>query len=635
MARRSRSRARWSGRAARSPAAPTRRSAWRGAPRSRTATSRRGPRAWRRRPVGAHGLPELNGVTIQNPQTYAGLNLVSHGVACATTNHCTGANPQQGRRARVGSASPLQDDHLNSATGPGTQIDPTLGATASLRWPRYGNQCAIVNQVGNHINVNQLVQTHDDRRRATSIPPTARSTSASWSRPCSRTRATRPTQQPYFFVQLTNVTQANAVLYSNYNFSNQAGVPWKTVNTGGRHDVPVHGLAARRRRARAAPPSTWATRSSSPSSRRGARWARTWASSTSTASGSTIPGLYVSGTGPAQVNPGTSMTYDLTYKNGSPSVACATAANCPNATDACVGRGLRGDGGRDRLHHPAGHHLPVVHAARRGDLRPPAAARTITCTFAGPVPAGAAGTFTVTVTVAAARPAPPRPLPDGRELRQRVLRRRADQLRRLRHRVDAGVAPARQQDHDHPRLHGRRPVPRRQLVRREPGRVHAHARQRQPVPSDPPHTGPTLNGDCIGARRHARLHERGLRHDRQQLRLRERRRALHRGQRRHGLPLRRVRPRRKCGYANGDGPCTVANGGTVCRSGACSTNGLCEPGRRLQRRRRLHGRQLVRRERAHLHAQAPQRAADPDRPAAHEPDARRHLHGRRRGRWSA
>jgi hypothetical protein len=33
----------------------------------------------------------------------------------------------------------------------------------------------------------------------------------------------------------------------------------------------------------------------------------------------------------------------------------------------------------------------------------------------------------------------------------------------------------------------------------------------------------------------------------------------------------------KCGYANGDGPCTMGNGGTVCRSGKCSTNGTCEP----------------------------------------------------------
>ena len=36
----------------------------------------------------------------------------------------------------------------------------------------------------------------------------------------------------------------------------------------------------------------------------------------------------------------------------------------------------------------------------------------------------------------------------------------------------------------------------------------------------------------------------------------------------------------KCGYANGDGPCTAGptgNGAVVCRSSVCSTNGTCEP----------------------------------------------------------
>ena len=33
----------------------------------------------------------------------------------------------------------------------------------------------------------------------------------------------------------------------------------------------------------------------------------------------------------------------------------------------------------------------------------------------------------------------------------------------------------------------------------------------------------------------------------------------------------------KCGYANGDGPCTMSNGGTVCRSGMCSSTGVCVP----------------------------------------------------------
>ena len=32
----------------------------------------------------------------------------------------------------------------------------------------------------------------------------------------------------------------------------------------------------------------------------------------------------------------------------------------------------------------------------------------------------------------------------------------------------------------------------------------------------------------------------------------------------------------KCGYANGDGPCTPLDAGTACRSGACSDDGVCE-----------------------------------------------------------
>jgi hypothetical protein len=33
----------------------------------------------------------------------------------------------------------------------------------------------------------------------------------------------------------------------------------------------------------------------------------------------------------------------------------------------------------------------------------------------------------------------------------------------------------------------------------------------------------------------------------------------------------------KCGLANGDGPCTMANGATICRSGSCTASGVCEP----------------------------------------------------------
>jgi hypothetical protein len=69
-----------------------------------------------------------------------------------------------------------------------------------------------------------------------------------------------------------------------------------------------------------------------------------------------------------------------------------------------------------------------------------------------------------------------------------------------------------------------------------------------PVPNDPPHTSPTLNGACTGPA--ATLTCQSGVCDTSD---------------------------NDCGYANGDGPCTMADAGTVCRSGACSVNGTCEP----------------------------------------------------------
>ena len=99
--------------------------------------------------------------------------------------------PQTHRGAQLGQRRRRQNLHPSRGGRPRTQTDPDLGATASLRWPRYGNQCAIVNQHGNGRNVNVLSQTMTVGA-ATSIRRTARFTSASRSRRCSRTRPTRP-----------------------------------------------------------------------------------------------------------------------------------------------------------------------------------------------------------------------------------------------------------------------------------------------------------------------------------------------------------------------------------------------------------------------------------------------------------
>lgn len=69
-----------------------------------------------------------------------------------------------------------------------------------------------------------------------------------------------------------------------------------------------------------------------------------------------------------------------------------------------------------------------------------------------------------------------------------------------------------------------------------------------PLPVDPAHTNPTLNGTCTGAAA-VLVCQSGVCDT----------------------------VDNKCGYANGDGPCNSTNGPVVCRSGACSANGVCEP----------------------------------------------------------
>ena len=68
------------------------------------------------------------------------------------------------------------------------------------------------------------------------------------------------------------------------------------------------------------------------------------------------------------------------------------------------------------------------------------------------------------------------------------------------------------------------------------------------MPTDPPHVSPTLDGTCTAAAASlvcvSSVCDNGD---------------------------------NACGFANEDGPCTVGNGGVVCRSGSCSVNGKCQP----------------------------------------------------------
>jgi hypothetical protein len=69
----------------------------------------------------------------------------------------------------------------------------------------------------------------------------------------------------------------------------------------------------------------------------------------------------------------------------------------------------------------------------------------------------------------------------------------------------------------------------------------------QPIPNDPSHHNPTLNGTCT-VQAGATVCQSGVCDTTDN----------------------------KCGYASGHGPCTSQNGSVVCRSGVCTQNNVCQ-----------------------------------------------------------
>jgi hypothetical protein len=332
-------------------------------------------------PQGWTVTTDLNpGVTIQTPQTLAGL-----GLAPAIGGHA---------------APTARTDTLNSPTGPLMQTDALLGLTASLRWPRYGNQCAIVNAAGKKQNVNTLAQTMTIA--ASDVDPVDGKVHVRFVlAPVLENPGHPANEQPYFYVQVTNVTRGNAVLYSNFNFSNQAGVPWITDNTGGTtYEYTNWQLVD------VAPGSPAINLGDSiqlvvigAGCSLGGHEGEVYVDGV----GSTIPGINVSATGPAQANAGTSITYSGSYRNGSPVTACVTAANCAPVTEACVGGACAETGLVIDFTTPPNTTFQSLTPPAGATCVTPAVgtAGTIVCTFTGPVPAGSSGSFSVTVNVAA------------------------------------------------------------------------------------------------------------------------------------------------------------------------------------------------------------------------------------------
>ena len=452
-----------------------------------------------------------NGITVQTPQTRPGLNLVAGGKALTT--------------------------EINGVNQP----DPDLGLGASLRWPRYGAQCARVNfhsstPFGNGKNVNSLSQTMVIG--ASDVDPADSQVHVRFTfAPVLQNPAHPANEQPYYFVQVTNVTK-NTILYTDFNLSAQAGVPWKKVNPGAGNEIDyvdwslvdvVFGPLA------SVTGDSVKLEVIASGCQPGGHFGELYVDGV----GPIVPGLFVSGTGPAQANAGTNISYAMSYKNGSAAAETGVAIDFttpPNTTF----QGLTPPVGAVCV-------TPAVGAAG-----------TIVCTFAAPVAAAGGGTFTVTVGINAAA--------TGQIVAGNYDIHSTQETPLLGSHIVTKIGCA--LDSDCSAGNWCSESTKKCLPTLANGTL---------IPTDGPHANPTLNGMCT-ALASALVCTAGvceasdnkcgdLNGDGPC--------AVATGAKicRSGV----CDPDNKCGYAVGDGPCDAGNAALVCRSGACSSNNFCEP----------------------------------------------------------
>lgn len=265
---------------------------------------------------------------------------------------------------------------LSAPAGPMSQSDPNV---SSLHWPRFGNQCAIVNQSGNNKNVNELSQT---------VALTSSSLDSADGQyhvrfviaPVLQNGGHTTSLQPYCFLQVLNLTH-QTVLYSDVLVFSRSELPWKTISPGTANEIDymdwqlidVTGDSAVLGNG-----NTVKLQVFGGGCQPGGHWGQLYIDQ----AGLTIPGIYVIGRGvqfPSNDGMHTNVTYTLTYKNGNVNAQSGVQVN---------------------FVIPANTTFLSANAPGLSLVTPAVgAAGTVTATV-GTLAAGASGSFTVTVQAA-------------------------------------------------------------------------------------------------------------------------------------------------------------------------------------------------------------------------------------------
>ena len=205
--------------------------------------------------------------------------------------------------------------NVYDAGTPFSLVPPGLTAADPVRFPRFGNWAAVVNELGNQYNANRITQS--------SVVTTADIDPADGLvhvrfvvLPVLQNPGHSLREQPYYFVTITNTTKGTT-LASRFNFSNEAGVPWQSTSNGQvvftdwlLFDLPLS------RSAVSIGDTLTATVIAG-----GCAQSGHWGEAIIDSFGSSIPGLVVYGSAPDSVEAGSDFQYTYRVLNGSSATA--------------------------------------------------------------------------------------------------------------------------------------------------------------------------------------------------------------------------------------------------------------------------------------------------------------------------
>ncbi len=116
---------------------------------------------------------------------------------------------------------------------PQSQPFSGMGTTTPPAYPLFGQTSAVINRSTKGFNHNVTSLRQSFATTFADVDPADNKVHVRWAlAPALENPGHQPTEQPYFYLEVRNTTKGT-VLFSDFNFSNQPGVPWQVLPAGG------------------------------------------------------------------------------------------------------------------------------------------------------------------------------------------------------------------------------------------------------------------------------------------------------------------------------------------------------------------------------------------------------------------